>query len=817
MADKPIKEGPNKAQSGVRNIISAHNKANQMKEGVRAATLTKAAKQSDKALNKLKANMQHVLRMGTGEATVNSITNITKLGTAINSLSPIKIMKAKASLKILGTSLDAFHGRNFEQAEKVGTIIDSLQPMKVIKARLGMVLLGKSLEKLGNIIVDTEEKKAQAGVPKGPESQKIVEHKGLTPAQIQKKMVRDWATHEDEGGNEFSTVSTAAKNQKKIETDWNKSQWDEGQGGYTPETKGPKNIQSKRHTRGSEDNDRERSYKNKRKKKAYDVEFAGGGILSKIMGGAKALGRAAGIGGTKTETPVKTPAGQQAVIGEKGPEAIVPLKKMPEVADAMSEKMGGGSNVMMSNQQEMINNQERMESVQSLESVKSTETLRELGDVKHKLGLMGGGGAEGIAGGAAAMAGGGGLLSMLSNFLPNLKERFEKFKESFGNIKDKLKANLDKITNKFKSIKNDVFEKAASIKKSLKDIGAKIWKSVGPRLSGIMGKAADIFSGLKGKMGSVADAAKEKMGNVASAAKDKAGAAWDWLKGKGGKVKEMGSNVLSKGKDMASKLNPMNLIKKSKGEIFPKLAKGMKKLAKKLPGIGPLLLLYEGVTTASEAYDLIKGGASPREVALQMMPKAGEALGSLIGAGAGSMIPIPILGTLGGALAGGAAGRMLTKYFAPDIVDALGIGKSMKFPEAVQKKMAMAEGGIVTKPIDALIGEAGPEAVIPLAEGFKEFGDNLFDHFVKRTEDAGSVDGLKSASIRMSLGSMTEQSAEQKTTERTQLAYEIASMIQMPESSNTIITQDVPPQPMPALRSADNGHMHNVYNIKFNI
>lgn len=820
MAEDPNRPVPNRAQRGVQKIVDTNNRVSELKERARAATLDRIAGKSNKSLETLEKNIKNITRLGIDQTTVNSINNLSMLSKSINSLSPIKILKAKMSLKMLGTSLDAFHGRNFDNAAQIGSILDSLKPMNVLKARAGMILLGKSLERLGVLSANVQQQTEKIQELNPPNIIK----KGLTPAQIQAKMQREWEEHQDRGGNNFAIkkMSVAEKNQRKIESEWAKTQWEEGQHEYVPgknkKPKGPIEKIRKRSVRGSDGVECERTYRNKRRKpKPFEIKFAGGGFLGKLAGGAKALGRS--VFGAKEETPIRTPGGRPAVVGERGPEAIVPLKKLPEVAEGMAEKgIGEGAEAMSANQRIMMQNQAELESGQDMINAKSTETLREISDVKNKLSLGGAGAMTGGAAGVAAMAGGGSpLMGLLMDLMPkltewktNIKDFFEKTKESFKNVWSDVKSGFVKI-------KDTIFEKAASIKKTLSNLGKKIWDSVGPRLSGMMTKAQEVFAGLKGKIGDFAGSAKDKIGNVASAAKDKAGMALDWMKGKLGQAKDMGSNVMSKGKDALDKLNPLQFIKSQKGKIFPKLAEGLKKFGKKMPGIGPLLLMYEGVTTASEAYDLIKAGMSPRDVAIQMMPKAGEALGSLIGAGAGSAIPIPILGTLGGALAGGAGGRFLTEYFAEDIVDALGIGKDMKFPKAIQEKLAMAEGGIVTKPVDALVGESGPEAVIPLKDGFKEFGDNLFDHFIKRAEESGSVDGLKMASKQLSIGSLSEQSSEMRSQERVSLAMDIASMISIPEQSVIIPKPSAPPMPAAILTSADGGHMHNIYKIKFNI
>ena len=54
------------------------------------------------------------------------------------------------------------------------------------------------------------------------------------------------------------------------------------------------------------------------------------------------------------------------------------------------------------------------------------------------------------------------------------------------------------------------------------------------------------------------------------------------------------------------------------------------------------------------------------------------------------------------------------KIKLPDWLPIIG-GKEFGFPELPVP--ALAKGGIVTKPTLALIGEAGPEAVVPLSKG----------------------------------------------------------------------------------------------------
>jgi len=97
----------------------------------------------------------------------------------------------------------------------------------------------------------------------------------------------------------------------------------------------------------------------------------------------------------------------------------------------------------------------------------------------------------------------------------------------------------------------------------------------------------------------------------------------------------------------------------------------------------------------------------------------GAMIGSAIGTGIGAAgqligIPMPIGMALGG-MAGGAIGGMFDKDEEEAQI------KTSPRDESIGSLRAMAEGGIVTKPTRALVGEAGAEAVIPL----KDFNDKL--------------------------------------------------------------------------------------------
>lgn len=119
----------------------------------------------------------------------------------------------------------------------------------------------------------------------------------------------------------------------------------------------------------------------------------------------------------------------------------------------------------------------------------------------------------------------------------------------------------------------------------------------------------------------------------------------------------------------------------------------LKAIAKKtiggIPVVGPLLNL---------GINLLLG--DPLDKAL--FKTVGSTLGMGLGALVGSVFPGP------GTIVGGALGGILGDWASSTLYD------WMKGAISKKEEPALAVGGIVTKPTRALIGEAGPEAVIPL-------------------------------------------------------------------------------------------------------
>ncbi len=111
-----------------------------------------------------------------------------------------------------------------------------------------------------------------------------------------------------------------------------------------------------------------------------------------------------------------------------------------------------------------------------------------------------------------------------------------------------------------------------------------------------------------------------------------------------------------------------------------------------IPIVGPLLNL---------GINLLLGDPVDKAI----VKTVGSTLGMGIGGIVGSVLPGP------GTIVGGALGGILGDWAGSKLYDWLKGAFSKKNEEP-----ALAVGGIVTKPTRALIGEAGPEAVIPLGQ-----------------------------------------------------------------------------------------------------
>lgn len=214
----------------------------------------------------------------------------------------------------------------------------------------------------------------------------------------------------------------------------------------------------------------------------------------------------------------------------------------------------------------------------------------------------------------------------------------------------------------------------------------------------------------------------------------------------GGAVKS-GLNFVS---DIAGQAKKW-LSGKIKG-IFPKLLKAIKKPLKgvltKIPFVGALLeMLFTGmdVNAIAKSKDM-----TPQEIYSEagrsiISGGLGLTMGSLAAAAVSSLQAVGIPGWL---LSGAAymGGDFLGRAIGGAISDHVGgptIGKAVLDlfgADVGSQPVAMATGGIVTGPVNAIVGEAGNEAVVPLTEFYAQF-----DRLIAAVQAGGDVylDGAK--------------------------------------------------------------------------
>jgi hypothetical protein len=176
--------------------------------------------------------------------------------------------------------------------------------------------------------------------------------------------------------------------------------------------------------------------------------------------------------------------------------------------------------------------------------------------------------------------------------------------------------------------------------------------------------------------------------------------------------------------------------KKIKG-IFPKLLKSVKKplrgILGKVPFIGGILeLLFTGmdVNQIANSKDMSKEEMYSEAGRSIISGGLGLTMGSLAAAAVSSLQAVGIPGWLlsGAAYMGGDfLGRMIGDAIS-DHVGGPAIGKAVlglfesDAPKS-GKATELATGGIVTSATNAIVGEAGPEAVIPLREFYAKFDE----------------------------------------------------------------------------------------------
>jgi len=208
------------------------------------------------------------------------------------------------------------------------------------------------------------------------------------------------------------------------------------------------------------------------------------------------------------------------------------------------------------------------------------------------------------------------------------------------------------------------------------------------------------------------------------------------LKGAGGGMLNLGA----KAKDwVGSKI----------GGIFPKILGTIKKplrgVLSKIPLVGAIIeAIFTGmdVNAIAKSQDLSKEEMYADMGASVISGGLGLTMGSLAAAAVSSLQAVGIPGWLlsGAAFMGGDwLGRLLGNAISDHIGGPL-LGKSIFDLFYKDAPKEMATGGIVTGPTNAIVGEAGAEAVVPLNEFYAKI-----DELIQVVKDGGDVylDGAK--------------------------------------------------------------------------
>ena len=206
-------------------------------------------------------------------------------------------------------------------------------------------------------------------------------------------------------------------------------------------------------------------------------------------------------------------------------------------------------------------------------------------------------------------------------------------------------------------------------------------------------------------------------------------------------------NLFSKGAsavgNFAKNINPIEALKSK----IPTIGKNFGRFAKRIPVIGTLI---EGLFTASDIASIAASGGTKDDIYQDIGRRTLQGIGGIAGGiGAAAIttglsatgIPAFILNGVAYTL-GDMAGRWLFGQIA-DVVGARPIGEAIsktfglesQIESANQKSpKMMATGGVVTQPVNAIVGEAGPEAVIPLNEFYRKF-----DELISAVKAGGDV------------------------------------------------------------------------------
>ena len=223
----------------------------------------------------------------------------------------------------------------------------------------------------------------------------------------------------------------------------------------------------------------------------------------------------------------------------------------------------------------------------------------------------------------------------------------------------------------------------------------------------------------------------------------------------GGAIKSVGKKMISPAVQFGEYLS------KNIKSIFPKVLKGSKGFLKgaitKVPIAGPLMeMLFAGYDINQLAKDkgLTRDELSSEIGKTLISSGLGVLMGSLAAGGVSSLQAIGIPGWLAAPLAytgGDMVGRMLGNSIADHVggpalgrgvIDLFGLGGGGASSNAggMEPPKEMATGGIATRATNAIVGEAGAEAVIPLNAFYAKI-----DELITAVKSGGDVyiDGAK--------------------------------------------------------------------------
>ena len=245
-------------------------------------------------------------------------------------------------------------------------------------------------------------------------------------------------------------------------------------------------------------------------------------------------------------------------------------------------------------------------------------------------------------------------------------------------------------------------------------------ESIAEKVTQAAGKSA-------GAAGKATQAASKGAGGMASTAAKTAEAAGG---GGGGFFSKIGSglkNLVKGGKGLLSKMNPVTTLKTAMKE-----AGGFKGLLGKALKGSVLNTLLTGFFAYQDIKDLVQNPVNEDGSPLsgkQLNERVGKTVAGGLGGILGGILGTAVGGPIG-SMVGSFGGQWLLEKMMglfPEASEALG---SVITPLSIwnddqgkRPKVAMATGGIVTGPTNALVGEAGAEAVIPLREFYAKIDE----------------------------------------------------------------------------------------------